>query len=479
MLAGDGCQGHSMAIPRLVIAGAYSGVGKTTLTAGLIAALCRQGMVVQPFKAGPDYIDPTYHALASGRPCRNLDTWMLPPGAVRATFVRACRGVDCAIIEGVMGLYDGFAYDEDDGSTAHLAKLLAAPVVLVLDAARMARSAGALALGYQRFDPDVPLVGFVVNRVGGSSHGQGVARAIERATGLPCFGWLPRLDDLRIPERHLGLVPTAEPGRWEAFINAAADHVAEHLDVNAMLAAARRAPAICYARESVAWPHPVAPKARIAVARDEAFNFYYEDNLDLLRFAGAEIVFFSPLRDEALPVKVDGLYIGGGFPEMYAAALAQNITLRETLRRLIADGMPTYAECGGLMYLTESVTDLNGVVHPMVGALPGRSVMTRRLIIGYRIVTTCTDTVLAPAGLVLRGHEFHYSDWVDRPADRSAAYAVTPREGGDARPEGYARGNLLASYVHLHFGAAPQLATRFVEACRIWAGRRRSEGSRA
>ncbi|NOZ26976.1 MAG: cobyrinate a,c-diamide synthase [Chloroflexi bacterium] len=472
MLVGEGHKEHGTAVPRLVIAGASSGVGKTTLTAGLIAALRRRGMAVQPFKAGPDYIDPSYHTLAAGRPCRNLDTWMLPPAAVRASFLRACRGIDLAVIEGVMGLYDGFGYETEEGSTAHLAKLLDAPVVLMLDAARMARSAGAVALGYLRFDPNLSLAGFIANGVGSASHGQGVAASVERATGLPCFGWLPRLDDLRIPERHLGLVPTAESGRWEAFVDAAAEHVARYVDVGGLVAAARRAPALPCSDESPSRGRVASvSRVRVAVARDEAFSFYYQDNLDLLRSAGAEIVFFSPLRDGELPPGVCGLYIGGGFPEMYAAALAENEPLRVALRRAIESGLPTYAECGGLMYLTGSITDLSGMTHPMVGVLPGRSVMVERLTMGYRVVTTCAETILAPAGLVLRGHEFHYSDWVDRPADLPAAYAIAPRRGGPARPEGYARDNLLASYVHLHFGAAPQLAARFVRACRDWAAR--------
>ncbi len=455
---------------RLVIAGASSGVGKTTLTAGLIGALRRRGLTVQPFKTGPDYIDPSYHTLAAGRPTRNLDTWMLPPQAIRASFARACRGADLALIEGVMGLYDGFAYDDEEGSTAHLAKLLEAPVVLVLDASHMARSAGALALGYARFDPQLRLIGFIANRVGSPAHGQGVAQAITAATGLPCFGWLPRADALCIPERHLGLVPTAEPGRWKDFLAAAADHVTEHLDLDRLLAAIEEAspvppPSIA---PQVSSSRRTGPQARIAVARDEAFSFYYEDNLDLLREAGAELLFFSPLRDKTLPSAIDGVYIGGGFPEVYAAALAENEPLRVALRRAIASGLPTYAECGGLMYLTESITDLEGRVHPMVGVLPGRSVMTGRLTMGYRLVTARADNLLAPAGMRLRGHEFHYSEWVDRPAELPPAYLIAPRQGGREAPEGFARGNLLASYVHLHFAAAPSLAERFVTCCRAW-----------
>jgi cobyrinic acid a,c-diamide synthase len=457
--------------PRLVIAGAHSGAGKTTLTAGLIAALRRRGLTVQPFKAGPDYIDPSYHTLAAGQPCRNLDTWMLPPDAVVASFARGSRGADLAVIEGVMGLYDGFSYDEEAGSTAHLAKLLAAPVVLVLNIRSLARSAAALAQGFARFDPDLPLAGFILNHAGSAAHGAGVARAITGATGRPCFGWLPRDEQLRIPERHLGLVPTAEPGRWEAFIAAAADHVARYLDLDALLAAAETAPPVAGETLHASRTSLPQPRTRIAVARDEAFNFYYEDNLDLLREAGAELAFFSPLTDATLPAGCRGLYIGGGFPEVYADRLAANVALRGELAAAVvgattAAGLPTYAECGGLMYLTEAITDLDGCTHPMVGALPGRSAMTGRLTLGYREVMTLAGTPLAPAGITLRGHEFHYSDWIEQPADLPAAYRVAATANQPARLEGYAAGNLLASYIHLHWGAAPELAARFVAACR-------------
>jgi cobyrinic acid a,c-diamide synthase len=455
-------------LPRLVIAGAHSGVGKTTLTAGLIAAWQRRGLAVQPFKVGPDYIDPSYHTLASGRACRNLDAWMLPPAAVQTSFARGCRGAGLAVVEGVMGLFDGFGYDDDVGSTAQVAKLIGAPVALVLNIGSLARSAAALAQGYARFDPDLNIAGFILNGAAAPSHGQGVARAVETATGLPCFGWLPHEERLSIRERHLGLVPTAEPGRWEAFITAAADHVAQYLDLAALLAAARNAAPVAQPLGGEAdAPRPIlqagAP-CKIAVARDEAFSFYYEDNLDLLREAGAEVVLFSPLSDAALPLGCHGLYIGGGFPEVYAARLADNAALRDEIRTAIANGLPTYAECGGLMYLTGSISDLEGRTYPMVGALPGRSVMAGRLTLGYREAITERATLLAQADVALRGHEFHYSDWIDRPDEAPAAYRLV-ENGTPACREGYAAGNLLASYIHLHWGAAPELAERFVAAC--------------
>lgn len=452
-------------IPRLLIAGTHSGVGKTTLTAGLIAALCRVGLAVQPFKVGPDYIDPSYHTLAAGRVCRNLDTWMIPPERVTALFGHAASGADLAVIEGVMGLYDGFGYRNEAGSTAEVAKLLGAPVVLILDAGCMARSAGAVALGYQQFDPQLPLAGFLVNRVAGESHGQGVAAAIEQATGLPVLGWIPRETGLVVPERHLGLVPIAEPGKWRAFIEAAADLVARQVDLVRLQALADQAPPLISAPLAPAPVPQGAYRSRIAVARDEAFSFTYADNLDLLRAAGGEIVFFSPLHDEALPPHTAGVILSGGFPELYAAQLAANEGMRESLRQAHADGLPIYAECGGLMVLTEAVVDLDGRTHPMVGLLPGRCIMTPRLTMGYRVAQAACDSLLLRQGETVRTHEFHYSAWEGRPPDLPPAYYLRAIEGQEPQPEGACIGNLLASYAHVHLAARPELAPRFVAAC--------------
>jgi cobyrinic acid a,c-diamide synthase len=458
---------------RLVIAGTHSGVGKTTLTAGIIAALRRRGLIVQPYKVGPDYIDPTYHALAAGRPCRNLDTWMLSPDCVRSLFARATADADVAIIEGVMGLFDGADYDDETGSTAEVAKLLRAPVVVVLDASRMARSAGAVALGYQRFDDNLPLAGFIINRAAGEGHGRGVASVVTKETGLPVLGWLPRDEALRVPERHLGLIPTSEPGRWEEFIRGAGDLAARHLDLDQLLAIARQAPPLPAAADAESRPDGDRPV--ISVARDEAFQFTYEDNLDLLRAAGAEIVFFSPLRGAALPPGTGCVILSGGFPEVYAEALSANRDLHATLCAEHREGLPIYAECGGLMYLTQAIVDGDGRRHVMVGLLPGRSVMGGRLTLGYRLARAADDSWLLPGGEVVRGHEFHYSIWEDRPADLPPAWLLLPRSGeGGHRPEGARLGSLWASYVHLHFGVRPGLAERFVAAAR-----RYSSGSRA
>jgi cobyrinic acid a,c-diamide synthase len=458
---------------RLVVAGMSSGVGKTTITVGLIAALRARGLSVQPFKVGPDYIDPSYHTLAAGRPCRNLDAWMVPPDRVLASFQRAARNVDVAVVEGVMGLYDGFSYDDEAGSTAAASKLLDAPVVLVVDASKMARSAGAIALGYRRFDPDLNLAGYIANYVGGDAHGRGVAAAIERATGLPVFGWLPQEQRLAIPERYLGLVPTREPGRWTDFIYAAGEAVARHLDIDRILALARQAspldkaewPEICVSPAiHASGEHPV-----IAVARDEAFHFTYPENLELLEAAGAEIAFFSPIHDGQLPARTAGVILSGGFPELYATDLSGNVSLHAALRDAHDRRMPIYAECGGLMYLTEAIVDDQGRQHPMAGLLPGRSVMSGRLTLGYRLGRAAHESWLFKAGEAIRGHEFHYSSWMDRPAGLPAALKLADRDGVDAdRLEGACDRNLWASYVHLHFDGHPELAGRFVAACRSW-----------
>ena len=458
---------------RLIIAGTSSGVGKTTITVGLIAALRARGLSVQSFKVGPDYIDPTYHTLATGRPCRNLDAWMVPPDRVLASFRRATRDADVTVVEGVMGLYDGFGYDDEAGSTAAAAKLLNAPVVLVVDASKMARSAGAIALGYRRFDPELNLAGFIANRVGGDGHGRGVAAAIERATGLPVFGWLPRDARLAIPERYLGLVPTREPGQWTDFIHAAGEIVASHLDLDRILTVARQAPPLGEA----GWPeivdspatHANGERPVIAVARDEAFHFTYPENLERLEAAGAEIAFFSPMRDHQLPPNTAGVMLSGGFPELYATDLSGNGPLHAALRDAHEVRMPIYAECGGLMYLTEAIVDGQGREHPMVGLLPGRSAMSGRLTLGYRLGRAARDSWLFKAGEAIRGHEFHYSSWIDRPAGLPAALELTGRDGDITdRLEGACTRNLWASYVHLHFDGLPELACRFVTACRSW-----------
>ncbi|MDQ2786568.1 MAG: cobyrinate a,c-diamide synthase [Chloroflexota bacterium] len=455
---------------RIVLAGSASNIGKTTLAVGLIAALRRRGLAIQPFKIGPDYIDPTYHTLAAGLPSRNLDSWLVPHDRLRDCFAHATRNADLAIIEGMMGLYDGLDYRGEAGSTAEVAKLLAAPVVVILDVSAQARSAAATALGFQQLDPALSIAGFICNRIGGPGHYCGVKAAIEEATGLPVFGGVPQSDAVVIPERHLGLIPTGERHDLRPLVEQLAHMIAETCDLNALLALARIAPPLVASGKDPALSANVAPtgdaeRPVIAIARDKAFSFYYEDNLDLLRIAGAEIVPFSPLSDAHLPNGTAGIYIGGGFPEIYAAALAANDTLRQEIHDAVTAGIPCYAECGGLMYLTGALVDAMGDRHLMVGLLPGHAMMTEGWPkLGYTTVRARRDTPILRAGEAVRGYEFHSSTWEAVPTDASHAYTVYDARG--EHPEGFVRGNLLASYVHLHFWSMPALAVRFVTMCR-------------
>lgn len=411
----------------LVIAGTQTGVGKTTIAAGLMAALARRGHAVQGFKVGPDYIDPSYHRRATGRPGRNLDLWMCPEAAVRRLYARAAADVN--IVEGMMGLFDGAA--DGRGSTADVAKALGAPVVLVVDASGLAQSAGAVVHGFATYDPALTVAGVIFNRVAGEGHYEYLRRSVR----LPCFGWVGRDASIALPERHLGLVPESErpidPVRLGRVVGA-------HLDLDRLLERGRvRTPRPPRERKSPA-------VVTIGVASDEAFSFTYQDNLDALEAAGARIVPFSPLRGE-LP-EADALYLVGGFPELHRARRHRR------LREAVGAGMPVYAECGGLMYLVGQ------------GLIPGRIEMTGELQgFGYKEARAVRDTVIVRRGRRVRGHEFHHSKWV-RPR--------VPAAWSLARgPEGYARKNIHASYVHLHFGGAQECALRFVDSARVWRGR--------
>jgi cobyrinic acid a,c-diamide synthase len=456
-------------IPRIVIAGVASNVGKTTATVGLIGALRARGLKVQPFKCGPDYIDPSYHERAAGRPCRNLDAWMLDDAQLLAGFARACEDVDIAVIEGVMGLFDGSNWHDERASTAQIAKLLGAPVLLLMDISGAARSAAAVVLGCQHFDPQLPLRGVALNFAGSEGHAQGCAEAITSATDLPVLGWLPRQRDWHIPERHLGLVPSGEHAAAHALTAAITSAVDRYFDLPAIIEIARQATergecaAITRRTPSPAGKHP-----RLSVARDEAFCFYYPENLELLADAGAKIEFFSPLRGERPSLQSSGVYLGGGYPELHGEVLAANTGLWDALRALHARNAPIYAECGGFMVLTHALIDGNGHNWRMAGLVPGVARMSDKLAaLGYRYATALNANLLADRGIELRGHEFRYSRWVcdDRPLESAWRVRGTridaPEDSG-----GVARGNLLASYVHVHFAQRADLASRFVEKLR-------------
>lgn len=450
-------------IKGVVIAGAASGAGKTTVATGIAGALSQRGLRVQPFKAGPDYIDPSYHTQAAGRPSRNLDTWMLPKDAVVELFCRACSGADMAVVEGVMGLYDGHSATGDAGSTAELAKVLGLPVLLVVDASGAARSLGALVLGYKSFDLGLKLAGVIFNGISSESHYQLCREAVAQATGLAVLGYLPRRADLVLPERHLGLVPMAEAPAAQDFFHRLTAQVEHTIDLNGLLAIAAQA-APPQVPLSLFPQQPQPKQARIAVAHDRAFSFYYQDSLDLLGAWGGELVPFSPLADAALPRDADGVYIGGGFPEMYARELAENKAMLSALKQAGEKGLLMYAECGGLMYLGHSIRDLGGQEHGMAGLLPVSSHMDEaRLVLGYRTVRALADGPVLRQGEEVRGHEFHWSK-LDREPQQEAAYLIVEPAGG--RREGFHVGSVWASYVHLHLASRPGLARRLVSYCR-------------
>jgi cobyrinic acid a,c-diamide synthase len=442
----------------VVVGGVSTGVGKTSVTLGVMQALRGRGLRVQGFKVGPDFIDPSFHELVTGRPSYNLDGWMCGRERVLACVARRASDAQVAVVEGMMGCFDGLDGRSESGSTAQVAKWLAAPVVLVLDAWALARSAGAIALGFERFDPELDVAGFIANRVGGGGHGRMVLDAIASACRGAPLGAIPRDEQLVLPERHLGLVSAAEGTLVPEKLRALGDAVERSLDLDRLLALATPVALPPPSRHD-----PPSPVARIGVARDEAFQFYYAENLEMLREAGAELVFWSPLA-EPLP-DVDGLYFGGGYPELHAARLAGNVSTREAVRRFAADGRPIYAECGGLMYLAERLEDPDGVAHPMVGVLPTTVRMKpRRMALGYTEVTFTGSTPLGRADAVGRGHEFHYSTLDPVPGRVERVYRV--RQGGaPERAEGYLVGRTLMSYIHLHFASNPALPRSFVTAC--------------
>jgi len=447
-------------IPRVVVAGTSSGAGKTTVACGLIGALRARGTAVQGFKVGPDYIDPSHHALASGRPGRNLDAFLSGPDLIAPLFRHGSAGAEIAVIEGVMGLFDGASGRGELASTAHVAKLLDAPVLLVLDAAAMARSAAAIVHGFRTFDPEVNVAGVIFNRVGSDTHEQLLREALADS-GLPVIGALRRDPRITTPERHLGLVPVAE--REDAArqaLDVLATAMADHADLDAVIQLARTArpqPGPAWSSEPAS---PAAHRSRIAVARGPAFSFHYQENLELLTGAGAELVGFDPLSDESLPARTGALVLAGGFPEAFGEQLEANHRLRGAVADFARSGRPVLAECGGLLYLGES---LDG--HEMCGALPTRAEMGSRLTLGYREAVAAAATPWMKAGVAVRGHEFHYSQLTPVPSRTPPAWTLSSR--AVQRPDGIVRGGVQAGYLHVHWAAHPWLAQAFATAAAV------------
>ncbi|GAA2766110.1 cobyrinate a,c-diamide synthase [Streptomyces paradoxus] len=455
----------SASVPRLVIAAPSSGSGKTTVATGLMAAFAARGLAVSPHKVGPDYIDPGYHALATGRAGRNLDAYLCGPELVGPLFLHGAQGCDIAVVEGVMGLYDGAAGEGELASTAHVAKLLRAPVVLVVDASSQSRSVAALVHGFASWDPEVRVGGVILNKVASDRHEELLREALEQAV-VPVLGVLRRVAQVSTPSRHLGLVPVAErQGAAVEAVAAMAAQVADGCDLGALEALARTAGAV--PGGSAPWTpaspthHPTRSDEQrppvVAVAGGPAFTFSYAEHTELLTAAGAEVVVFDPLRDEELPEGTAGLVIGGGFPEVYVSELSANEPLRKAVAALAESGAPVAAECAGLLYLCR---ELDGL--PMCGVLEARARMTERLTLGYRDAVAVGDSVLAAAGTRMRGHEFHRTA-VEPGSGAEPAWGVrSPRP----RVEGFVQRGVHASYLHTHWASEPGVARRFVERCR-------------
>ncbi|MCL6754769.1 cobyrinate a,c-diamide synthase [Nostoc sp. CCCryo 231-06] len=465
----------------LIIAGERSGVGKTTVTLTLLASLRRRDRLVQSFKVGPDYIDPMFHQHVTGLPCRNLDPVLTSETYVQQCFARHSQLSEYALVEGVMGLFDGVGHgawgmghgqekpkSTDFASTAHIARLLDLPVVLVIDCSRLSGSVAAIAHGYRSFDPRIKIAGVVLNRVGSDRHLSLLKDSLEPLQ-LPILGVLRRQDNITIPDRHLGLVPTAELPELNALINRLADLGDTCFDWQHLLPLLKSEPLPhpppC-GKLKLHPPHPPSFPVRIAVARDRAFNFYYQDNLDFLQQLGAELVFWSPLEDAAIPKDVQGMYFGGGFPEVFAQQLAENTSVRDAVKTAILQGMPAIAECGGLMYLCEQIIDFEGKSWSMAGVLPTSAVMGGRLTLGYRRAVALQNNLLVKAGTTVYGHEFHRSHLTltpTQPLFETSRYDCEENMGC----EGWGLpANVHASYVHLHWGESREIPQQFLQECR-------------
>lgn len=444
---------NSMTVPAaFVLAAPHSGSGKTTIASLLCLALRERGLRVQPFKLGPDYLDPTHLSRAACCEARNLDTFLLPEERVKELYARAAKGADVCVIEGLMGLYDGRDPENDEYSTAHLARLLGLPVVLVIDASGTSRTVAAVVRGLAEYGAEfgkkVRVAGVILNRVGSERHAQLCEQALAQIN-IPVLGFVIKDTELQLPARHLGLV-SAELARWDEEKALAA---ARHLRLDELL----RLGGETFLSSFV--PAAPNPHVTIAYALDEAFHFYYPDALEELRLAGARLVSFSPLRDSALP-KAHALLLGGGYPEAHAAELSANTSMREAVQAFAESGRPVVGECGGLMYLGETLTDVTGNVHEMAGVIPYHTRLSPRPLLGYREATALSDSPLLRAGKVVRGHEFHYSVLEHEPNHPAYEWQVA----GQVIREGYARGNVLGSYLHLHYGGFPEVARSFVAA---------------
>ncbi len=463
-----------------MIAGTSSGCGKSTVAMGVNRLLYRKGYTLQCWKCGPDYIDPGFHSLASHGICRNLDTRLMERSPLISLFHHHGAGADLCPVEGVMGYYDGDAGRYDEGSSYDLSKTLGIPVIIVIDASSAAQSVGATALGFQKYREDAPIAGYILNRTGSGRHASMVRDAVEAATGLPVIGEIPKTKDIELPSRHLGLKMATEAGirdEVDGILERLADLMEAHLDLDRLIelsrtaspdqnAGAAEAAGAGEGLEIYTGTPVVEESPIIAVARDDAFSFYYQDNLDLLKDRGARLAFFSPVHDKKLPEGCSAVYFGGGYPERFARELSENRSMMGDIRRAAEDGMPVYGECGGYMYLAESLRTRDGELYRMAGLLPGEISMTSSLkALGYGTVSWRSDNFLAPAGTEVPGHLFHWS-CLENAVDQKTVFSMDRK--GEILLEGYNYKNVLASYVHFHFISRPELAENFVRAAAAW-----------
>ncbi|MFA4934761.1 MAG: Ni-sirohydrochlorin a,c-diamide synthase, partial [Candidatus Methanoperedens sp.] len=446
----------------------------------IMSVLRDMGYKVQPFKVGLDFIDPSYHTEVTGRYSRNLDGYLMSEEAVREVYSHATEDADFAVIEGVRGLFEGLSATSDIGSTAQIAKLLKCPVILVINARSITRSAAALVSGYKSFDPEVNIVGVILNNIGGGRHGEKARTAVETYTNTPVIGEIPRNDAMKISMRHLGLIPALEGRRrlddFDERLAGIKNIIKEGVDIDALISIASSAEPLEMPETKIFKARTPGNNPKIAVALDEAFNFYYRDNLELLELAGAELVYFSPVNDKSLP-EVDGLYIGGGYPELFARELEDNSSMRESVKQASSDGLPVYAECGGLMYLTQEITtnvsgsgnyhmaEMEGGTFAMVGAIPGRTLMGHKRVVSYNIGKFVLDNVIGRAGASFIGHEFHHSEIIDIPEDTTFAIRLERGTGIKGELDGILVKNTLAAYAHLHAASYTDFAKSFVDFC--------------
>jgi len=450
-----------MQIPRVIIAGVTSGVGKTSVSIAIIYALQGRGLRVQPFKVGPDFIDPSYHYYVAKRHSRNLDVWMMGKRGILNCFVSACNGSDMAVVEGVMGLFDGMSGRNDFASTSHVAKILDAPVLLVVDASKGARSIAAIILGFLNFDRKLNIAGIILNNVAGERHARYITDALSGIVRIPVVGVIPRNTEIKMEERHLGLIPIAEleTRKRKAITIRMAKYIADCLDIDKILSLCTSSPL-----PDLPTRLTVPMKTRIAVALDESFNFYYRDNFDAMKRSGAQLVSFSPIWDKELPMGTNGIILGGGFPEVLADRLESNRLMIKSIKKAIEEGMPVYAECGGLMYLTRSISGYKGQkkVRKMIGLVDADTIMTKKLTLNYT-EAECNGPLFGKAQV--RGHEFHYSSIQNVADDSKFSYSMKRGNGVTGTHDGFiVNDSGLAAYMHLHF-ANSKLPERLVFSC--------------